>query len=102
MTDKPSINVKELAALSRIRVAEADIPKLTEELSSILEMAEQVQKVDVGDVAAEAELRNVMREDAGAIEAGTYTDALLDAAPKRTGDYVEVKQVLGHVKKNTN
>lgn len=99
MSDKPTINVRELASLSRIRVPEEDIPKLTEELSSILEMVELVQKVDVGDVATEQGLHNIMREDGNAIEAGTYTDALLDAAPKRTGDYLEVKQVLGHVKK---
>lgn len=102
MTNRPIIHVQELAALSRIRIPEEDVPKLSEDLASILGMIEQVQKIDVGDVAAEkGGLHNVMREDTNPIEPGTYSGALLDAAPKRTGEYVEVKQVLGHVKKNS-
>jgi len=36
-----------------------------------------------------------MREDEVTNEAGQYTEAILNEAPHRKGQYVEVKKILG-------
>ena len=101
MADNPKPDIRTLAALSRIRVSDDEVARLETELGDILHFVEVVQQVELGDVGAtQSAHRNIMREDTDAIEPGTYTDALLDAAPKRTGEHLEVKQVLSHVKKN--
>lgn len=101
MSETPRVDIRALASLSRIAVSDTDIPKLEAELSGILAFVEAVQQVAVGDVKKqEGALHNVMREDVDPYDAGTFTEALLNAAPKRTGNYIEVKQVLAHTKKN--
>lgn len=100
MKGNPEVDVKALASLSRIHIDDSDVSVLEQQLKGILSFVEEIQKVPVGDVWREENPRhNIMREDEDAHESGLYTDVLLDAAPKRTGDYLEVKQVLGHVKK---
>jgi len=100
MSDGPIVDIRTLANLSRIELREEDIPRLTEEIGGVLHFVEQVQQFDVGEETEGEGLHNVMREDTDSYEPGTYTDALLNAAPKRQGDYVEVKQVLTHAKKD--
>ncbi|HET8581483.1 MAG TPA: Asp-tRNA(Asn)/Glu-tRNA(Gln) amidotransferase subunit GatC [Candidatus Paceibacterota bacterium] len=100
MADTPEVDVRALAALSRIRVEEDAIPALTTELSGILAFIEEVRAIELPEPSAQHGLRNVMREDGDAYEPGRFTEALLDAAPERRGEYLAVKQVLSHVKKN--
>jgi aspartyl-tRNA(Asn)/glutamyl-tRNA(Gln) amidotransferase subunit C len=101
MSETPKVDIRALAALSRIAVTDAEIPKLEAELAGVLAFVEEVQKVEVKTPALHGTgLHNVTRPDTDAYEPGTFTEALLNAAPKRTGDHIEVKQVLAHTKKN--
>ena len=102
MDTGPKVDIRSLASLSRIEIQEQDIVRLADEVSHILGFVEQVQKFEVENETKAEGLRNVMREDEDAYEPGAFTDKLLSAAPKREGDYVEVKQVLAHTKKNTS
>lgn len=97
---KPIVDVTALAALSRIEVKEVDIPRLSDEIAGILQFVEKVQSFELKKEVHAGGLHNVMREDIDPYESGAFTDALLSAAPKREGDYIEVKQVLAHTKKN--
>lgn len=101
MSESPKVDVKALAALSRIAIKEADIPRLEAELGEILSFVEEVQKVDVSVLPSEEHgLHNVTRPDTDPYDSGIFTEAILNAAPKRNGEYIEVKQVLAHTKKS--
>lgn len=59
-------DVRKVAALSKLALSDADVPRLREELSTIVSFVEQLQAVDVSDVAPVAQvtgLVNVTRAD---------------------------------------
>ena len=87
--------VRRIANLARIRVAEAEVATLQQELNGILGWIEQLQEVDVSAVepltgAASMALR--MREDA--VTDGGYVDRVLVNAPDRAGDFYAVPKVV--------
>jgi Asp-tRNA(Asn)/Glu-tRNA(Gln) amidotransferase C subunit len=50
-----------------------------------------------GDMSRETPLlRNVMREDEPTNHSGEYTEAILQNAPAREGDWLKVKKILGN------
>jgi aspartyl-tRNA(Asn)/glutamyl-tRNA(Gln) amidotransferase subunit C len=89
--------VLKLAKLARIDISEAEAESLSEEFGSILSYVGEIKNANLAHVEAKKEdfvLRNVMREDTDPHEPGIHTEALLNEAPKRKGDYVEVKKIL--------
>ena len=88
------IDIKALAALARLTVEETELARLERELPTILKFVDTIQGADVSTEAVAPELRNVVRADDHPIESGTYTEALLSAAPAREGDRIAVKQVI--------
>ena len=91
---KPHIDVRALAALARLEVSDDELAKLEKEIPAILGFVETIQKVLADAPEAEPVLRNIMRDDVSPHESGAYTEELLNAAPKREGDRIAVKQVL--------
>lgn len=90
-----TIDVASIAALARLKLSQAEIDSLTKEVTSILGFVEEVQGVATGALEPVAgTLRNVLRDDVATVETGSYTESLLNAAPRRKGDYVSVKQVI--------
>lgn len=103
MSEKPQIDIEALAELSHISLDDKERKTLEEEVSGILSFVEEIQKVEVGDKwRNNAGAHNIMREDMDSYDSGTYTEDLLSAAPKRNGNHVEVRQVLGHIKKGSS
>lgn len=96
---QPEVDVRALASLARISVTDTEVSELAADLAGIVTFVKKIAEADAGTKPAESEHRNIMRDDTNVHETGRYTDTLLDAAPKRNGDYVEVKQVLAHDKK---
>jgi len=96
MTDK--VDIGALAKLARLEVSPEEMKKLETEIPEILAFVDTIQKANVSAEAKVPELRNVMRADDNAIESGTYTKKILDAAPARDGDRVAVKQVISRKK----
>lgn len=96
--EKPTIDVRALAELSRLAVSDEEVAKLEKELPSILSFVETIQKADISGVTHDTSLRNVMRADENPHETGTYTEVLLNAAPAREGDRIAVKQVISRKK----
>ena len=89
-------DVKKLAELSRIHLSDAEAEELGQSLDSILHYVEQVKQVSSDtDVEATFYSTNIMREDSNPNETGLNREKLLTSAPKREGDYVKVKKILG-------
>ena len=91
-------DVRRLAALARIQVDEAELPKFTKEFDAILSYVSQLEKLDLG-TGTEPEvppLHNVMREDGEPRESGTYTEKLAEQFPAREQDALVVKQVISY------
>jgi len=87
--------VLHIARLARIALTEAEITRMSEQLSDLLEHFEVLQKVNTDDVPPTAQsvnLESVMRgED---IKPSLSPNDVLANAPRREGDYFRVKPVL--------
>lgn len=94
------VDIKALAKLARLEVSDAELHKLEAELPHILSFVETIQSVATDSAIADDSVRNIMREDSDPHERGAFSEALLEGAPARSGDYVAVKQVLSR-KKNS-
>ena len=87
--------VLHIARLARLGLAEAEIDKLREQLSDILENFEILQQVDTSDVPPTAQstaLQNVMREDK--VAPSLPSGEILANAPRKEGDCFRVRAVL--------
>ena len=87
--------VRRIAALARIRVEEHEIEPLRNELNGILGWIEQLNEVDVTDVApltGAADMALAMRPDV--VTDGSYPDKILINAPERAGDFFVVPKVV--------
>ena len=90
-------DVKKLAALARIKVADEELEKFTGEFDAILAYVGQLERLDLPASGAEKPaLRNVMREDGEPVPAGTYTDKLVEQFPSSENDALVVKQVISY------
>ena len=94
MSEKPTIDVRALAELSRLAISDTEMEKLEKELPNILTFVDTIQQADTSNVAHDTSLRNVMRPDENPHETGMHTEKLLSAAPAREGNHIAVKQVL--------
>ncbi len=88
-------DVENLAALGRLALSPDEKVSIAKDLESILGYISELSDAPTGEVADVYTSVNVMREDAAPHEAGIHTEALLAEAPKREGDYLKVKQILG-------
>jgi aspartyl-tRNA(Asn)/glutamyl-tRNA(Gln) amidotransferase subunit C len=87
--------VAHIAALARIRLAEAEREPLAAELSRIIGWVEQLAEVDTGDVApmaSVAAMRLPMREDR--VTDGNCRDAILANAPQTAKGFFAVPKVV--------
>ncbi len=90
-------DVLKLARLARLSLTDDEIDEFTEEISAILQYAEQLQNVDVESTMPTYQvtgLTNVMRQDA--IKDYGYKPAdLLKNAPDVEDDHIKVKRMVG-------
>ena len=87
--------VRRIARLARIRLEEAEVPQLAQELNGILGWIEQLNEVDVAGVApltGGAQMALKMRDDI--VTDGDMREAVLANAPDRAGDYFAVPKVV--------
>jgi aspartyl/glutamyl-tRNA(Asn/Gln) amidotransferase C subunit len=90
--------VRKLAALSRIKMDDAELDTFTSEFDTILAYVGQLEKLDLPqDLKGEKPpLRNVMRADTEPHAPRAYTEKLAEQFPAREGDALKVKQILSH------
>lgn len=85
-------DIKNLAALSRIHVSDADAAKYAEEFTSILSYVSEIQSVDVPEVHDISNVSNVFRQDV--YEDANFGENFLREVPNKEAGYVKVKQIL--------
>jgi len=88
--------VLKLAKLSRVELGDEEAENLSGEFDAILNYVGEVKGVGKLDESnkAESPLKNVMREDGEPHGSGLYTEKILEQAPAREGDYLQVKKIL--------
>lgn len=89
-------DVLHLGTLSRIKLSDAEVEKLTNEISSILDYVSTLDEV-VSDGALEKKpgaVFNVFREDEITNKPGEFTEALLREMPATEGSLLKVKKIL--------
>ena len=87
--------VLHMARLARLGLTEAEIDKLREQLSDILENFEILQQVDTTDVPPTAQsivLQSVMRDDE--VAPSLPSGEILANAPQRDRDFFRIRAVL--------
>ncbi len=87
--------VLHIALLARLGLTEAEVDKLREQLSNILENFEVLQQVDTTDIPPTAQsiaLQNVVSEDK--VVSSLAQSQVLANAPQREGDFFRVRAVL--------
>ena len=93
-----NVDVRALAKLARLDVADKELRKLEREIPDILAFVETIQKADVSVVPKAGGLRNVMRADENPHGSGIYTEKLIKAAPASENNRIVVKQVISRKK----
>ena len=87
--------VRRIARLARIHLEEPEIARFQAELNGILGWIEQLNEVDVTDVAplaGAAQMALKMREDV--VNDGGIPEQVLANAPERAGDFFTVPKVV--------
>ena len=87
--------VLRIARLARLGLSEAEIDRMGEQLSDILEHFEILKQVDTSDVpptAQSIDLQNVFRGDE--VAPSLPSGEVLANAPRKEGDYFRVRAVL--------
>lgn len=88
-------DVEHVARLARLHLDDAEIDRMQEQLSKILDAIEALRDVDtsaVGPTASVIQLENVMRDDVAV--SGLSRDAALANAPLRDDPFLRVPTVL--------
>jgi aspartyl-tRNA(Asn)/glutamyl-tRNA(Gln) amidotransferase subunit C len=89
-------DVRKVAQLARLELAEATIATYTGQLERILDHVAQLERVDTEGVpptTRAVEVVNVTRQDL--VEPTPVREELLDLAPEREGDFFRVPRILG-------
>ena len=87
--------VLHIALLARLGLTDAEVDRLSEQLSNILENFEILQQVDTADILPTAQsiaLQNVVSADEAA--SSLPTDQVLANAPQKEGEFFRVRAVL--------
>ncbi len=87
--------VRRIARLARIHLEEDEVARFQQELNGILGWIEQLNEVDVTDVAplaGAAQMALKMREDV--VTDGDIAQKVLANAPERAGDFFTVPKVV--------
>jgi aspartyl-tRNA(Asn)/glutamyl-tRNA(Gln) amidotransferase subunit C len=87
--------VRRIARLARLHLDETEVARFQQELNGIIGWVEQLNEVDVSDVApltGAAQMALKMREDA--VTDGNIPDKVLANAPERAGNFFTVPKVV--------
>jgi aspartyl-tRNA(Asn)/glutamyl-tRNA(Gln) amidotransferase subunit C len=88
--------VEYVAALARLGLSDAEITRLQDQLSSILEHIAAMDRLDTDAIPPTAQviaMTNVMRPDV--VTDSLPRDAVLENAPRQSGGFFEVHAILG-------
>jgi len=87
--------VKRIARLARIKLADEDVPRLAEELSSILHWIEQLNEVDVSNVEPMTSVVAMkMKKRKDEVTDGHYPADIVRNAPAAEDNFFMVPKVV--------
>jgi aspartyl-tRNA(Asn)/glutamyl-tRNA(Gln) amidotransferase subunit C len=88
--------IKHLGTLSRLSLTDGEAAAFSQEIDAILAYVSTVSAIAGDDALPKVvgPVHNVFRADTVTTEPGSYTEVLLSAAPKRTGQFVEVMKII--------
>ncbi len=89
-------DITHLADLARMEISETEVATLAGEMDAILAYVGQIKEVTGDMQRVVPALHNVMREDVVTNAPRQYTEAILQNAPAREGDFLKVKKILGN------
>jgi aspartyl-tRNA(Asn)/glutamyl-tRNA(Gln) amidotransferase subunit C len=87
--------VRHIALLARVAMTEAELERMRDEMSNILDHFDVLQQVDTEGVeptAHTADVRSVMRDDE--VRPSATKEDVLSNAPRREDDFLRVRAVL--------
>jgi aspartyl-tRNA(Asn)/glutamyl-tRNA(Gln) amidotransferase subunit C len=86
---------RKVAKLSRIKVADADLPALAQKLSSIMGFMEQLNEVDVSGIEPMTSVTPMrLKRRADVVTDGNIQDAVLKNAPDAREGFFAVPKVV--------
>ena len=91
------MDINHTAALARIGLGEKELKGLEKELAAILDFVGKLKEMEVVGVepmSGGTTLFNAIRDDELKLGKAEERDRILANAPKRRGDYVEVKAIF--------
>jgi len=89
--------VRHIAKLARLGIAEEEVGKFQKDLTAILDMVEKLKEVNVDNVEPTTHvtgLENRTRSDEGEKKESEVRSAILANAPETKDGYIKVKTVL--------
>lgn len=87
--------LQHIALLSRLKLTDEEVDTFVAQLSGVLDFVQKIQSIDtstVTHIAHPSGLENVTRDDD--VKEWSDKDVLLDAAGKRSKDYVETPSIF--------
>jgi aspartyl-tRNA(Asn)/glutamyl-tRNA(Gln) amidotransferase subunit C len=91
-------DIEHLAQLARLNLSEEEMERYAEQLTQVVSYVEQLGAVATDGVSAERGVsgrENVLREDVVSAVPSFDREQALGAFPRRSGDFLEVRAVLG-------
>ena len=89
--------IKHVATLSRLEFSDDEIGKFTEQMSSIINMANQLQEVDTEGVEETVQVVDrdtVFREDKPEHWQGQNRDTLIKNVPEKANGFIKVPVII--------
>ncbi|MGI9118197.1 MAG: Asp-tRNA(Asn)/Glu-tRNA(Gln) amidotransferase subunit GatC [Minisyncoccia bacterium] len=88
--------LKHLAGLARMDMDETELMSVGKDMEVVLAYVDQIREVakNLDEKGEISDVVNVMRSDGNPTAEGVYTEAVLENAPYRDGQFVKVKKIL--------
>jgi len=90
--------LEHIAHLARLEYTPEALESLRGDFENIFGYIDQLNEVEASEErqsAAASSVKNALRDDKVTTQNAEYTEDLLAAAPKRNGNFVEVKKIIG-------
>jgi len=90
-------DVKRLATLARLDVAENDLARFAAEFDSILAYVGKLDELTLPQSGRNLSVvRNVLRADEAPYASGTWTERIVEQFPVKEGNSLSVKKIINH------
>lgn len=88
--------VQKLAELARISIPEEELSAFAAEFDSVISYVGQLENLTISEKADILPYHNMLRDDSEPTVPGTWTPAITEQFPERSGDSLSVKQIISN------